>query len=256
MAAKNGKDYFQLILDFYNSSGLKKSSTLLKKFVSVYVLYSSLVIFYFMVIFNLRYKHSDIFDFADVFNSLFGFGHVHGFSVFYVLIHIIFQVICRKTLLLLHGSLFEEIMKEYSRFWGYDLFGTPTKNKFEKQMAFCLSIIKLLLAGGAVSVVVHSTAPIYTGQYLPHPCWIPGNNFIARVVLYGLEVIFYVELVFYMVVFDGFYLLMCSNLQIQFALLGKAVRSIRLGANATKAHEEVCWKKLKEFSQYHKFLLT
>jgi hypothetical protein len=82
MAAKNGINYFQLSFDFYNRSGLRKSSPFLQKCVSIYMLYVSLIIFYFMVIFNLRYKHSDIFDFADVFNSLFAFGNVLILSVF------------------------------------------------------------------------------------------------------------------------------------------------------------------------------
>ncbi|KAH0808349.1 hypothetical protein GEV33_014442 [Tenebrio molitor] len=78
----------------------------------------------------------------------------------------------------------------------------------------------------------------------------------AGVILYGLETIFYIETVFVIVVFDGFYLLMCCNLKIQFALLCEAVRLIQLGTNTTRAREEICWKKLKQYSQYHKFLLT
>jgi hypothetical protein len=162
-------------------------------------------------------------------------------------------VLLRKTLLLVHGTSFEEMIQEYSHFWTYDLFG---KNKFEKKMAFCVSIIKLFIVGGTVSCVTHFLIPFFVkGFLLPHACWIPGNNFVARVILYGLEAVFYAETVFIIVVFDGFYLLMCCNLEIQFALLCKAVRSIQFGPNATTAHEETCWKQLKQYSQYHKFLL-
>jgi hypothetical protein len=148
------------------------------------------------------------------------------------------------------------MIEGYSRFWSYDLFGIPSTNKYEKQMAFSLSIIKLFVAGGIISVSIHLIAPYYIEQYLlPHACWIPGNSFIARIILYGLETIFYFEEIVIIVVFDGFYLLMCNNLKIQFALLCKAVRSIQLGANTTKANEEICWRKLKQYSQYHKFLL-
>ncbi|KAJ3632640.1 hypothetical protein MTP99_009634 [Tenebrio molitor] len=241
MAVQNGKNYFQLCFCFYNLTGLRKSSTFLQKFVSMCILYPLLMIFYFMVIFNLRYKHSDIFDFAEVFNSLFAFGYL----------------ICRKTLLLVHGSLFEEMIEEYSQFWTYDLFGTSAKYSCEKNMALSLSAIKLFLIGGAVSSVVHFTAPFYIEEYsLPHACWIPGNSFAARISLYTLETIFYIEIVVIVVAFDGFYLLMCSNLKIQFALLCKAVRSIQLGTNNNKVHEEVCWKNLKEFCEYHVFLLS
>jgi hypothetical protein len=175
----------------------------------------------------------------------------------YLLTHVIFQLICRKTLLLVHGSLFEEMIEEYSQFWTYDLFGTSAKYSCEKNIALSLSAIKLFLIGGAVSSVVHFTAPFYIEEYsLPHACWIPGNSFAARISLYTLETIFYIEIVVIVVAFDGFYLLMCSNLKIQFALLCKAVRSIQLGTNNNKVHEEVCWKNLKEFCEYHVFLLS
>jgi hypothetical protein len=149
------------------------------------------------------------------------------------------------------------MIEEYSQFWTYDLFGTSAKYSCEKNMALSLSAIKLFLIGGAVSSVVHFTAPFYIEEYsLPHACWIPGNSFAARISLYTLETIFYIEIVVIVVAFDGFYLLMCSNLKIQFALLCKAVRSIQLGTNNNKVHEEVCWKNLKEFCEYHVFLLS
>jgi hypothetical protein len=76
METRNWKDYFQLSLSYYNKSGLRKSSTFFQKCVSVYILYPLIIIFYLMVIYNIRYKHSDIFDIAEVFQSVSVFGNV------------------------------------------------------------------------------------------------------------------------------------------------------------------------------------
>jgi hypothetical protein len=69
-------DYFQFIFDCYSRTGLRQSSGFFHKCVVLYVLYPLLLIFYFMVIFNLRFRHNDIFDFADVFNSISVFENV------------------------------------------------------------------------------------------------------------------------------------------------------------------------------------
>jgi Trk-type K+ transport system membrane component len=73
---ENKKDYFQFIFNCYRQTGLRRSSTFFHKSVALYVLYPSLITFYFMVIFNLRYKHSDISDFAEIFSSISTFGNV------------------------------------------------------------------------------------------------------------------------------------------------------------------------------------
>ncbi|KAJ3632642.1 hypothetical protein MTP99_009636 [Tenebrio molitor] len=233
-------DYFQFIFDWYSRTGLRRSSTFFYKLVSLYILFPVLLIFYFMVIFNLHYNHNDIFDFAEIFSSISAFGNL----------------VMRKTLILKYGSLWEEIFEEHSLFWTYDLFGNDAGDQFRKIMDFSISIIKMFWGGGLVSTLVHLLTPYFDKTLLlPHPCWIPRNNFVLRVIIYALEGIFYTEVIFLIGVFDGFYLLMCSNLKIQFSLLSKAVHSVQLGTNPTKSHEEVCWKKLKEYSQYHKFLL-
>lgn len=70
------KDYFQLIFNLYSRTGLRRSSTCFSKFVSLCLLYPLLIIMYLMVIYNFRYKHSDIFDIAQVISSISTFGNV------------------------------------------------------------------------------------------------------------------------------------------------------------------------------------
>lgn len=167
-----------------------------------------------------------------------------------------FQLLFRKTVILAHGKTIEEMINQRSNFWSYDLFGKAIGDKFRNKMAFCYSFIKFLLVGCVFALVSHVIAPFLVEKYLlPHPCWIPGNNFTMRVVLYVVETVLFMEAVLMITIFDAFYLLMCTSLKIQFRNLIEAVDSIKIGNNPSKDHEKICWEKLKECSNYHKFLL-
>jgi hypothetical protein len=74
--AENNDSYFQFIFHYYGLTGLRRSTTFARKCVALYMLYPLLIILYLMVIFNFRYKHSDIFDFAEIFSSISIFGNV------------------------------------------------------------------------------------------------------------------------------------------------------------------------------------
>jgi hypothetical protein len=139
--------------------------------------------------------------------------------VIYTYLHFIFQLVFRKTLLIIHGSLLEEIIEDHSHFWTYDLFGKAFGDRLRKTMDLCVSIIKLFIIGGVIAGLIYWTAPFYIKKYsLPHACWIPGNNSVATIILYILESIFYIEINVIIVAFDGLYLLyllftICSVMQ-------------------------------------------
>ncbi|XP_063913207.1 odorant receptor Or2-like [Zophobas morio] len=234
-------EHLQFIITYYSRSGLRSSSGFIQKFISVYVLYPLFLIFYTLVILNFRYKHDTIFDFVEIFSSVSSFANL----------------LSRKTALVVDGHLFDDIIKEIPRFWKYDLCGkNDEKNKYSARMALCVKFIKFLWISGVVSLTFHSSAPIFVKEMsLPHACWIPGDIFAFRVIIYTLEVIFYIEVVFLLGVFDGFYLLMCTELKIQLELLEKAVNAIEFRADEDLTNENKCWEKLKECSRYHKFLL-
>ncbi|KAJ3656437.1 hypothetical protein Zmor_015516 [Zophobas morio] len=235
-------EHLQFIITYYSRSGLRSSSGFIQKFISVYVLYPLFLIFYTLVILNFRYKHDTIFDFVEIFSSVSSFANL----------------LSRKTALVVDGHLFDDIIKEIPRFWKYDLCGkNDEKNKYSARMALCVKFIKFLWISGVVSLTFHSSAPIFVKEMsLPHACWIPGDIFAFRVIIYTLEVIFYIEVVFLLGVFDGFYLLMCTELKIQLELLEKAVNAIEFRADEDLTNENKCWEKLKECSRYHKFLLS
>ncbi|KAH0821598.1 hypothetical protein GEV33_001193 [Tenebrio molitor] len=70
-----------------------------------------------------------------------------------------------------------------------------------------------------------------------------------------METIFFFETALLVGMFDEFYLLMCTELKIQFELLSTTVKSIKFGTVFTKDHEEICWRKLTQCTKYHNFLL-
>ncbi|RZC39274.1 hypothetical protein BDFB_004152, partial [Asbolus verrucosus] len=230
------QDYFQIPLNYYDKLGLRPSCTSYKKYVSIYILYPLLLMLCGLVLFNIRYQNDNIFEMVAVFESLSAFGYIF----------------VRKTIFMVHGSLFEEIIQERSRFWNYDLFGQNTEKEFRKQMGFCVFLIKSLLIGCCTAITIHVFTPIFVeGYVLPDACFIPGDNNFFIIIIYSLEVLFYVETFFMVGIFDGFFLLMCTDLKIQFKILKKTVRSIRIEKN-----EDKYWIKLKTCCNYHNFLLS
>ncbi|XP_068902925.1 odorant receptor 43a-like [Tenebrio molitor] len=235
MSAEAETDYFQFAVKCYEQSGLRRTSKFFQKCISVYILYPSLIVFCAMVIINFRYKHDTISEMAEVFASV---------------------LLVRKTIILTYGSFFEDLYRKRIYFWKYDLFGKIKGNQYRKRMASCVSLVKVLWSIGFFSIAVHSGAPIFVeSMVLPHACWIPGNNFIIQVILHVMETIFFFETALLVGMFDEFYLLMCTELKIQFELLSTTVKSIKFGMVFSKDHEEICWRKLTQCTKYHNFLL-
>ncbi|RZC33373.1 7tm 6 domain containing protein [Asbolus verrucosus] len=228
-------DQFQFTIRCYDMSGLRRSCAFYRRLISVYILYPLLLVLYCLMIFNIRYQNN-VLQIASVFESVSTFGYL----------------VARKTILLIHSSLFEEMIQDRSRFWHYDLFGERGGDKFRNQMGFCVSLIKFIWISTTICVVFRCYTPFFVEEYLvPEACYIPGNSIYSIAIIFGLEVTFYIEETFLFSVFDGFFLLMCVDLKIQFRLLNKTLRTI----DFEKCHEEVCWVKLVECFEHHRFLL-
>lgn len=151
-----------------------------------------------------------------------------------------------------HGPLFEYILEKHIHYWNYDMFGKTTELKLHQSMKFRVSLLKFIVVNSLVAITLHSISPLFLeSQILPQACWIPRNNPIAKNIIYILEITFYLECMFSLLVFDGLYLLMTSNLKSQFVLLQKAVNSIKLNY----VEKKTTLTKLKKYSQYHSFLL-
>ncbi|RZB38634.1 7tm 6 domain containing protein, partial [Asbolus verrucosus] len=173
-------DRFQFAIKCYDMSGLRKSCPIYRRIISVCILYPLLLILYSLMIFNIQYQ-KNIFEIAAVFESVSTLGYL----------------VTRKTILLIHASLFEEMIQDRSRFWHYDLCGKRIGDKCRNQMALCVSIIKFIWISTAISVVFRSSTPLFVEESVVPEKW-----------------------------------------------------------TWTKVDEEICWMKLIECFEHHRFLLS
>ncbi|EFA04561.2 odorant receptor 149 [Tribolium castaneum] len=230
-------NYFQMCLTCYNLSGLRSSSKPFLKIISQFILYPVMWVLFGMMTYNIRFKHNNLSEITEVFIAV--------CTTAYILL--------RKTILIKNSALYEDLIKEQSRFWKYDLFGEPTESKLRKNMQFCVSLIKLIVISGIMSTVVHCSSPFLVENIdLPQSCWIPGNNSIVKNIIYVAESAIHIECLNYLAVFDGLYLLTTTNLKAQFVLLQKAIESITFKSGD---EETYAWTQLKACSQYHIYLL-
>ncbi|RZC35053.1 7tm 6 domain containing protein, partial [Asbolus verrucosus] len=238
MAIEN-YDQFQFTIKCYNMSGFRRSCEFYKRFIFLYILYPLLLTVYILIIFNIRYQ-TNVTDVAAIFESLSTLGYL----------------VTRKAILLFHASLFEEMIQDRSKFWHYDLHGKTRGDKFRSQMAFCVSLIKFMWVSTTISAIFRSYTPFYVEEYVvPEACYIPGNSIYSVVIIFVLIVIFYAESIFMFGVFDAFFMLMCVDLKIQFKLLNKTLGTINIKVDMDKDQEQICWRKLIECFEHHRFLL-
>ncbi|XP_064212725.1 uncharacterized protein LOC107397893 [Tribolium castaneum] len=230
-------NYLHLCLILYDLSGLRVSSNSFLKFLSLYVLYPLLLIMFVMVHLNVWFKHANIFEITEVFTS----------------ICIVASMCIRKTVLIQYGSTFEDVIQKHSQFWDYGLFGTKTESRLRKNMEFCFLLLKCFIISGIASIIVRCFSPLFMKELLlPQDCWIPGNQPVAKKIIYVLQIIFYIESMTYTPLFDGLYIIMTGNLKSQLILLQKAIESIDL----KRQDDETSWRRVKECCQHHKFLLS
>ncbi|KYB26696.1 putative multidrug resistance-associated protein lethal(2)03659-like Protein [Tribolium castaneum] len=246
------KDAFYFVIDCYNKSGLRKTSPNLRKLVSIYLLLPLLFILYSMIIINIRYKNANIFEIAEVFEAVSTFGQVQPPFNDPKNLKIL-QLVARKSLLLLHRSLFEEIIQDRSHFWSYDSFGGKIGDKYRQEMQFSVSLIKKMWYASVWSLVFHFCTPFFvTNAVLPDACWIPVDSKCLVIFLYALEMVFYIEVIFLLGSFDAFFLCMCTELKIQFNLLNRTLDKLQTNPETT---DEMWLKTLKKCSRHHCFIL-
>ncbi|CAH1365302.1 unnamed protein product [Tenebrio molitor] len=235
-----GEDHFFFVINCYNKSGLRQITEPYRRWISVYLLLPLLLTLYAMIIFNIRYKNNNIFEIAEVFEAVSTFG----------------QLVARKVIILMHGPLYEEIIRDRSYFWSYDTFGQTEGDNFRTQMAFAVSLIRKLWFASIFSLVFHFCTPfLVANSVLPDACWIPIDSEYMIIFLYTLEMFFYVEAILFLGVFDAFFLCMCVEFKIQFNLLNKTIHTLNEDIAGGRGNEEIWLAKLKRCTSHHNFLL-
>lgn len=119
-------------------------------------------------------------------------------------------------------------------------------------MSVCVLLVKFNMITAGISISIYASLPAFIKDIIPsQDCWIPGNDPVARIIIYVVELIVHVEGLSLLSIFDGLYLLITANLKMQFKLLRTAIQTINLKTD----DEEVYWIKFKKCCQYHKFLI-
>lgn len=123
-------------------------------------------------------------------------------------------------------------------------------------MNFSVSLIKNLWFASTFSLIFHFCTPFFVeNAVLPDACWIPNNNQTLTVLIYIFEMLFYVEVIFLLGVFDAFFLCMCTDLKIQFEILIETIRVIKVQIDKKTIKDKKVLKKFKICFKHHCFVL-
>ena len=153
----------------------------------------------------------------------------------------------------MHRKLIKEVNKDRDEnFWKYDLISTEMGLSFERQMIICTRIIKVVVSGGVFTVILFCLTTVFDrSKVVPLMCWTPEDNKLLTAVIYIMQVLIMLEIMWALLSLDSFYLLMCTDLRIQFLLLQKTIQSVKLGEGSdTKG-----LVKIIDCTKHHKFLL-
>ncbi|KAJ3645161.1 hypothetical protein Zmor_022842 [Zophobas morio] len=222
------QNYFDVIVKVYNAVGLKRSSPFPLKIISQYVLFPLLLALCGMVVINLKYKSQDVFGVVEVFESVASFG----------------QMLIRKLILILYSSKIEKIITERSLFWSYDDLGGDFSSRLNMKKNQVFTRLKLFWLMCCTAVTLLIVTPIFTEEKsLPSSCWMPTDNKLFFTVVYILQSIFFIELILISPPTDGFFLFICTDLEIQLQVLSKTLQNVHIGSNQEKS-----FQKLKQFT--------
>ncbi|XP_063904937.1 odorant receptor 98a-like [Zophobas morio] len=213
MSAKS-KNYLSFPIGFIEGSGLSSTSKLYRKILSLGVFLPMTFVLLYLIIRKFREEKRDVLMIAEVFEAITTCAHL----------------LQRKYVMFMHRKLIKEVNKDRDEnFWKYDLISTEMGLSFERQMIILFDRSKVV----------------------PLMCWTPEDNKLLTAVIYIMQVLIMLEIMWALLSLDSFYLLMCTDLRIQFLLLQKTIQSVKLGEGSdTKG-----LVKIIDCTKHHKFLL-
>ncbi|RZC41627.1 7tm 6 domain containing protein [Asbolus verrucosus] len=192
-----------------------------------------------LVLYNFHYMDYSISEAVDTFEGVSTLGHI----------------LLRKISVVSQATQLEDLYNQRLRFWKYDMFGKEKGDKYRKRMTICAYLSRGLLIVTFTTAVFLGIRPIFVeSKTLPEPLFVPGNNKFLKIFFYVAEMFYLCELILLTSFYDGTFLMMCGELEIQFQILKMAIRSIKIGEDSTLEHEETCCNQLKSCSLYHLFL--
>lgn len=151
-----------------------------------------------------------------------------------------------------HGNLIKEVIKDREAcFWDYNMFGVEYGGTLQKKMIICTRIIKIVVSGGVVTVILFCLTTIFDeNKVVPLICWTPDDKLLTGLI-YAIEVLVMLEIMYVLLSLDNFYLLICTDLRIQFILLQDMIKTVKFGEGSNQK----ALTKIIRCTQHHEFLL-
>ncbi|EFA02882.2 odorant receptor 130 [Tribolium castaneum] len=233
----SSKNYLSFPTGFLLGTGLLPESKFSRKIVSIGVFTPMTLFLVYLIVKKARNgENKDVLLWAELFESLTTCAHI----------------LSRKYVMYVHGGLISQIIKERGcYFWNYDIFGPKFGQTLERKMNICTKIVKIVVSGGVVTIVLFCLTTVFDkSKVVPLVCWTPEDS-LQTGIIYAMEVLIMFEIMWALLSIDCFYLLICTDLRIQFILLQRMIKSIKFGSN----HDEKSFAKMVHCTQHHKFLL-
>jgi hypothetical protein len=131
------------------------------------------------------------------------------------------------------------------------MFGVEYGGTLQKKMIICTRIIKIVVSGGVVTVILFCLTTIFDEKkVVPLICWTPDDKLLTGLI-YAIEVLVMLEIMYVLLSIDSFYLLICTDLRIQFILLQDMIKTVKFGEGSNQK----ALTKIIQCTQHHEFLL-
>ncbi|XP_044255357.1 uncharacterized protein LOC123005603 [Tribolium madens] len=228
-------EYLNNCQSYVGGTGLAANSPLYRKFLSKYIFAPLGLLLLAFSAYKFWDTNNDIFLIMEVLES----------------ISTLTQLMIRKYLIFVHSNLILEIFNDCYNLWPFDLFGPELEKKFKKQMKNCWTLAQFLITCGFVTIFITCVSALTDEEKsLPFICWVPNLPYATELIFLSQYILLTIVL-YYILLTDGFYLLVCMDIKIQYKMMRKMLKSIKFRIIS----EKESWEKLVELAKHHNKML-
>lgn len=153
--------------------------------------------------------------------------------------------------MIFHSELIQKLLEERRQFWSYDMFGKDYETYLRHKMILATRVMKTMITlGVSVATLMNLSTLVDDNKKVPLECYIPEFKHSIPVV-FIIEVLSLAEIIYLVGAVDALYVLMCTDIKIQFLLLQKKISTIRIGQKTVND----CINDLKICVRHHNLLL-
>ncbi|EFA02945.1 odorant receptor 136 [Tribolium castaneum] len=228
-------EYLKYCQSYIIGSGLASNSPVFRQFLARYLFFPLSLILVSLSIYIIKDANNDIYFLTEVMESLASYT----------------QLLIRKYMIFTQSKLMVEIINDCENLWSLELFGPELGKKFKQQMKNCWTFVNVLVTSGFSTVLLICITTLTDKEKsLPFVCWIPGFPH-ATELIFLTQFVLLMNGLYYIKLTDAFYLLVCMDIQIQFKMMGKMLKTIHFGLLS----EKESWEKLVELAKHHNKIL-